>query len=59
MRDVLKAIIGAAVLIPALLWMASCAHDLDARDCAQLGVELEARTKFVRGKCHVLPVREL
>lgn len=52
----LKVIVGAAVIMCALLGMVSCGHDWDKKDCARLAVELETRTKFVRGKCHVLPV---
>lgn len=51
----LKVFISAMVIMVACMWMASCAHDWDKKDCARLAVELETRTKFVRGTCHVLP----
>lgn len=52
----IKVFIGAMAAVVVLMWVVSCGYDWDKKDCAQLAVELETRTKFVRGKCHVLPV---
>lgn len=51
--DAVKVVVGSMVIVAACLWLASCAHDWDKRDCARLGVELGATTKFTRGKCWV------
>lgn len=51
--EAIKVVICSMALVAACLWMASCAHELDKRDCARLGVELGTTTKFTHGRCWV------